>query len=292
MAEALLAAAAGVTVLGAAAGTGKTGISIGILRSLARRGVPCAPFKAVAVVAPDDPALPSVPPWQRGVLHSCAAAHVPVEWWNNPVLVDLPQPGAIEGDLYVRGERMGRVTVSGEDSLNIATLPDRLRRACEEAVHDGYDRFADSGRWPLVEGAAGVGELEPQDDLANQIVPARAGLPVLLVTNPRRSGHLAALTGLPWLLAPALRDLVLGFVLNQVTYGARLDVMIQRLTLATGLRLLGTVADSPLPSDYDGSPFMLETLYERRAAYVRESGLLDSLPLPTPVGSIQDEAVS
>ncbi|GAA1118578.1 MULTISPECIES: hypothetical protein [Kitasatospora] len=270
----------GMTVLGAAAGTGKTGIGIGILRTLHTRGVPCEPFKATAVVAPDDPAYTAVAPWRRGVLHNCAAAGLPVRWWNNPVLVDLPYPGAPEGDLWVRGRLVGTAPVAGEDSLDAAALPAALRRHCEEAVQQGYDKVRTGGRWLLVEGAAGAGELEPADDLANQVLPARAGLPVVLVTNPRRSGHLAALAGLTGLLVPELRALLHGFVLNQIGGTARVAPTARRLTAATGLPMLAAIADSPLPSGYDGSAGMLRTLYDRRARYVEESGLLDRIPVP------------
>ncbi|MFD0530485.1 hypothetical protein ACFQ1I_33455 [Kitasatospora arboriphila] len=88
-------------------------------------------------------------------------------------------------------------------------------------MQQGYDKVRTGGRWLLVEGAAGAGELEPADDLANQVLPARAGLPVVLVTNPRRSGHLAALASLTGLLVPELRALLHGFVLNQIGGTAR-----------------------------------------------------------------------
>src|SRR5690349_20040919 len=71
----------GMTVLGAAAGSGKTGVSIGVLRHLRLRGIPRQPFKAAAVVAPDDPAYAAVEPWQRGVLHNCQAAGLAIHWW-------------------------------------------------------------------------------------------------------------------------------------------------------------------------------------------------------------------
>ncbi|MFI5758522.1 hypothetical protein [Streptomyces sp. NPDC051569] len=272
----------GLTVLGSAAGAGKTGVSIGVMDSLRRQGIACEPFKAVAVVAPDDPAYSSVEPWQRGVLHNCGAANIPVRWWNNPVVVDLPGPGASEGDLYVRGEHVGTAVVAGEDCLDAGRLPDPLRRVCEQAVIEGYERLLATRRWLLVEGAGGAGELEPADDIANQVLPAHAGLPVALITNPRRSGHLAALAGLPSLLTPAVRALLVGFVLNQVGGTPYVPSLADRLTRATGLPMLAAIPDSPLPKRYDGSAEMLVGLYERRGRFVKESGLLERIPLPRP----------
>ncbi|MGF1430810.1 hypothetical protein [Kitasatospora sp. LaBMicrA B282] len=281
----------GITVLGAAAGTGKTGVSIGLLRSLRRRGVPCEPFKAVAVVTPDDPAYTAVPPWQRGVLHNCSAAGLEVRWRHNPVVVDLPRVGALEGDLYVKGRLVGTAPVAGEDCLDPSALPGPLRRQCEDAVLEGYELTRAGGAWLLVEGAAGAGELDPGDDLANQVLPAHAGLPVVLVTNPRRSGHLAALSGLTRLLAPELAALLLGYVLNQVGGTPQAPLLAARLTAATGLPMLAAIANSPLPDGYDGSLQMLERLYDRRCRYVEASGLLERVPLPadhrsTPLPSL------
>ncbi|GHA54373.1 MULTISPECIES: AAA family ATPase [Streptomyces] len=278
----------GMTVLGAAAGSGKTGVSIGVLRRLHLRGVPCLPFKAVAVVAPDDPAYAAVEPWQRGVLHNCRAAGLAVRWWNNPVVVDLPRPGAPEGDLWVRGERVGTAVVAGEDSLDTARLPERLRRLCVEAVEEGHERLRASGAWVLIEGAGAAGEVDPDNDLANQLLPARAGLPVVLVTNARRSGHVNALAGMPSLLSPAVRPLLLGFVLNQIGGTPGVAAVGERVTAATGLPLLGAIGYSPLPEGYDGSAATLELLYERRCRYVEESGLPGRLPLP---GGAVEEAL-
>ncbi|MET7737668.1 AAA family ATPase [Streptomyces sp. NPDC005402] len=276
--EASLAVAGrGVTVLGAAAGTGKSGVSIGISRTLDDRGIRCVPFKAVAVVAPNDPAYPAVPPWQRGILHNCGAARTQVRWWNNPVVVNLPAIGAHSGDLYVRGRRIGEVPVAGEDSLDLGALPERLRQLCVEAAHEGFARASADGGWLVVEGAAGVGELAPSVDLANQILPEHAGLPTLLVTNPQRSGHLAALAGSVRLLSSGLRAQVCGYVLNQVRRPEAASAIGERLSAATGLPLLGVIGESPLPVDYNGSAEMLESLYRRRANFVAASGLIERL---------------
>ena len=270
----------GLTVLGSAAGSGKTGLSMGVLRHLSMSGVDCQPMKAVAVVSPDDPAYLAVQPWQRGVLHNCNAAGVPVRWWNNPVVVDLPYPGAPAGDLYIRGEHAGTAAGAGEDCLDVGALPEHLRKRCEQAVLDGFAHLQAEGHWIVVEGAGGAGELEHADDLANQVLPAHAGFPVVLVTNPLRSGHLAALAGLPAMFVPTLRDLVIGFVLNQIGGSVRVPAVADRMSRITGLPMLAAVDYSPQPDDYDGSPEALEAVYTRRRAYIEKSGLFERIPLP------------
>jgi cobyric acid synthase len=273
----------GLTVLGMGAGVGKTGVSIGILRILQRRGTACAPFKAVAVVAPDEPAGKALPPWRRGVVQSCAAAGVAPQWWHNPVLVDLAAPGAPDGELYVRGRRLGRAAVTGADSLDLTSLPDRLRRVCQDAVEDGFRRLTARrpGPWLLVEGAAGAGDLPAVTDLANQLLPERAGLPVLVVADARTADP-AALTRLRDRLTPGLRRLLLGLVLNRVAAGPAADALTVRLTAATGLPVLARIAETPAPDGYDGSPERLDVMCEYRADSVAESGLtrlLDAPPL-------------
>ena len=274
----------GVTVLGMSAGVGKTAVSIGILRSLFRRGVPCAPFKAVAVVTPDEYAGRSLPPWRRGVVQSCAAAGTVPRWWHNPVVVNLPEARTPVGDLYVRGRRLGRVPVTGADRLDLGALPDRLRRRCQDAVEEGYQRLAGEVPWLLVEGAAGVGDLPPASDLANRILPELAGLPVIVVASARQAGPVDV-SGLTDRLSPALRALLLGFVLNRVSDLPGADATAQRLTRASDLPVLARITDAPPPIGYDGSPEKIDAMCEYRASRVDESGLmrlLDALPAAGP----------
>ncbi|SEE35817.1 adenosylcobyric acid synthase [Streptomyces sp. 2231.1] len=274
----------GVTVLGMSAGVGKTAVSIGILRSLSRRGVHCAPFKAVAVVTPDEYAGRSLPPWRRGVVQSCTAAGTVPRWWHNPVLVNLPDARTPVGDLYVRGRRLGRVPVTGADRLDLGSLPDRLRRRCQDAVEEGYRRLAGEVPWLLVEGAAGAGDLPPAADLANRILPELAGLPVIVVASARQSDP-ADGSRLTDRLTPALRALLLGFVLNRVSDHPAADAAAQRLARASNLPVLARITDAPPPLGYDGSPEKIDLMCEYRASCVDESGLmrlLDALPAARP----------
>ncbi|PKW12302.1 CobQ/CobB/MinD/ParA nucleotide binding domain-containing protein [Streptomyces sp. 1222.5] len=274
----------GVTVLGMSAGVGKTAVSIGILRSLSRRGVDCAPFKAVAVVTPDEYAGRSLPPWRRGVVQSCTAAGTVPRWWHNPVLVNLPDARTPVGDLYVRGRRLGRVPVTGADRLDLGSLPDRLRRRCQDAVEEGYRRLAGEVPWLLVEGAAGAGDLPPAADLANRILPELAGLPVIVVASARQADP-ADVSRLTDRLTPALRALLLGFVLNRVSDHPAADAAAQRLARASRLPVLARITDAPPPLGYDGSPEKIDLMCEYRASCVDESGLmrlLDALPAARP----------
>lgn len=265
----------GVTVLAPAAGSGKTGLSIGLSRVLADRDVPVEPFKAVAVIDPTDPDYLGVDPVACGVFHNCAAARRPVSWWNNPVLVIAD--GCGNGELFVRGESFGTVKDVGADSLNLLLLAPDLRDRCRDAVRAGIEELGSRGSWVIVEGGGAAGELPPDADLANHVAPCHAGLPVLLVGNPSRSGHLAALVGLTALLAPEVADLTAGYVLNQVRDDAHLADVRARLAGRIDLPELGALPLADRPPGYDGSPEIREWMYQRRARHVAESGLVERL---------------
>ena len=265
---------AGITLLAPAAGSGKTGIAMGVARALADEGVHVEPFKAVSVVAPDDLAYGTVPPWRRGVLHNCAAARRSALPWHNPVSVIRPSREARCGDLYVWGQLLGEVSVPGDDLLNLADIPAAWRHACRDAVTEACAMLRATGGFAVVEGGGAAGDIAPDDDLANHVVPALLECPVALVLNAARSGQVAALLGVPELLAPEIRALLVGYVANQVRDEEHHATMAARLAGSTALRRLAVIDEVQQPAEYDGSERERERVYARRAAQVADSGLL------------------
>jgi hypothetical protein len=270
----------GITLLAAAAGSGKTGLAIGIARTLADRGVPVEPFKAVSVIENDDPAYASVPPWQRGILHNCCAARRPIQPWHNPIVVVRTQPGSAVGELFIAAEPAGTVPVPEEDLLNVALLPQRLRRRCRDAVLDAVTEVRAGGRYLVVEGAGAAGELPARDDLANNLAPVLLNCPVALVLNPSRSGHLAAFLGVPGLLTEQVRGLLIGYIANQVRDDAHGEYVEERLAGRTTLERLAVLSEARQPPDYDGSYAYRERIYLRRADQVAGCDLLSRLGAP------------
>jgi cobyrinic acid a,c-diamide synthase len=268
---------AGVTLLAAAAGSGKTGIAMGVARALADQGVPVQPFKAVAVVTPDDPAYDMVEPWKCGTLHNCGAARATMQPWHNPVSVLRPSRLERRGDLYLWGERQGEVPVPGDDLLDLTDLSPALRHACTDAVAAAVAQLRTAPGIIVAEGGGGAGEVAPHRDLANHVAPILLGNPILLVLNAGRSGHVAALLGQSLLMAPELKGLVIGYVANQIRDAAHWTMVSRQLAGRTPLRNLAVIDEVHQPSEYDGSVEQRERIYVRRAQQVVASGLLEAL---------------
>lgn len=265
----------GVTLIAPTSGTGKTALAVGISRALHRTGIAVDPFKATSVVnATEGPAdMRELLP--QGVLDNCAAAGVPVRWWNNPVVA--VRDGRGPGRLFVRGEPYGDVTIIGEDSLDLRGLPPGPRAACLQAVDAALTELARRGNFVALEGSGGAGDQPPGADLANDVVPLRAGLPVVLVGNVNREGHLAALAGMPAIMGARYRDLMIGYVLNGVRDDTRLADARARLAAAMPIPELAVVPSYLPPGGYADAPEMRELVYERRADHVAASALLTTL---------------
>ncbi|WP_330456144.1 hypothetical protein OIB37_04220 [Streptomyces sp. NBC_00820] len=263
------------------AGSGKTSVSGGILRALTDRGVPVKPFKAVAVVDPDDPAYPDVPAPLRGALHNCGSARVRPQWWHNPVTV-VPDPQRRhEGELFLCGVPAGDVPIRGQDSIDLHRISPRLHARCADAVQEAL-RQGPAAQL-VIEGAGAVGELDPEHDLANHLAPVSAGPPVMLVVNAARSGHVTALAGVRHMVAPELLRLVRGHVLNQVRDAEHARATAERTRRGSDFPLLATLPEALLPDGYDGTPEKLQPVYDRSARNVVRSGLLERLGLDLSV---------
>lgn len=274
----------GVTLIAPGSGTGKTAVAVGITRALRRRDIAVDPFKATSVVQTTDRPGPPLKVYERGVFLNCGAAGVPVRWWNNPVVAVTDGNG--RGQLYVCGEPLGEVPVFGQDSLDLRTFPHELRLRCLDAVRDALAVLADRGSFVVIEGSGGAGNQPSRADLANDVVPLRAGLPVVLVGNVNQEGHLAALAGLPGVLGERYRRLMIGYVLNGVRDGARLADARERLAQAMPIPELAAVPSYAPPDGYEDSPQECEVVYERRADHVASSGLLDALSSRGPAAPL------
>jgi cobyric acid synthase len=265
----------GVTLIAPGSGTGKTAVAVGITRALRRKDVVVDPFKATSVVELTDHSRPSLEVYERGAFHNCGAAGVPVRWWNNPVVAVTDGSG--HGQLYVRGEPLGVVPIVGQDSLDLRSFPGDVRLRCLDAITQALAVLADRGSFVVIEGSGGAGNQPSVADLANDVVPLRAGLPVVLIGNVNQEGHLAALAGLPAVLGERYRELMIGYVLNGVRDSARLADARERLAGAMPIPELAVVPSYTPPGGYDDSPEGCELVYERRADHIASSALLAML---------------
>jgi len=221
----------GLLVAGTASEAGKSAVTAGICRWLARRGVKVAPFKAQnmslnSVVTRDGAEI------GRAQAMQAAAARIEPEAALNPVLL---KPG---------GQGTSQVMVLGTpfaeaDAMTYPALKPRLAQtvlACLAGLADRFDAV-------ICEGAGSPAEINLRDhDIANMGLARAAGLPVIVVADIDRGGALAALFGTVALLSAEDQALVAGFVVNKFRGDARLlRPGLDRLRELTGRPVLGVL---------------------------------------------------
>ncbi|MBN1093224.1 cobyric acid synthase [Blastococcus sp. TML/M2B] len=218
-------------VAGTTSDAGKSVVTAGICRWLAREGVSVAPFKAQnmsnnSVVTPDGAEI------GRAQVMQAAAARVVPEAAMNPVLL---KPG---------GDNSSQVVVLGRAVADVTALSYRPMKAAllEQALASLADLRA---RFDVVicEGAGSPTEINLRaDDIANMGLATAADLPVLVVGDIDRGGLFPALYGTVALMPPADQRLVAGFLVNKFRGDVRLlEPGLVELERLTGRPTLGVL---------------------------------------------------
>jgi adenosylcobyric acid synthase len=191
-------------VAGTTSDAGKSVLTAGLCRWLARQGVRVAPFKALNMSL-NSFATAGGAEIARSVAMQAAAAGVEPEARMNPVLL---KPGAGGRTQVVL---LGR-PVDEVDAAGYAERSSRLRRVAADSLaglRQDYDVV-------ICEGAGSPAEINLRaTDVANMGLARAAGLPVIVVGDIDRGGVFAALHGTVALLDPADQALVAGFVINK-----------------------------------------------------------------------------
>ncbi len=217
---------AGILIAGTTSDAGKSVVTIGLCRALARRGVKVAPFKAqnmsnnsmVCAGAQDGGVEIGRAQWVQAL-----AARVTPEAAMNPVLL---KPGSDRGSHVVL---MGRPW--GELSSSDWT---QGRRALAAAAYAAFDDLASRFDVVVAEGAGSPAEINLRaGDYVNLGLARHAGLPTVIVGDIDRGGVFAAFFGTVALLSPEDQALIAGFIVNKFRGDAGL--------LAPGLRGLEEV---------------------------------------------------
>ncbi|MCO5971803.1 cobyric acid synthase [Actinoallomurus soli] len=197
-------------VAGTTSDAGKSMLTAGICRWLARQGVKVAPFKAQnmslnSMVTADGAEI------GRAQAMQAAAARIEPTAHMNPVLL---KPGS---------DRRSQVVVLGHpvaevDAMGYAAHKERLRQVVLGSLAElraQYDVV-------ICEGAGSPAEINLRaGDLANMGLaraaggPDGPGMPVIVVGDIDRGGVFAALYGTVGLLEPADQRLIAGFVINK-----------------------------------------------------------------------------
>jgi adenosylcobyric acid synthase len=210
-------------VAGTTSDAGKSVLTAGLCRWLARQGVRVAPFKAQnmslnSAVTADGAEI------GRAQAMQAAAAGIEPEAAMNPVLL---KPG---------GDQTSQVVVLGKPWADVSALSYRQHKA--ELLEVSLGCLADlRRRYDVVicEGAGSPAEINLRaTDIANMGLARAAELPVLVVGDINPGGVFAALFGTLALLSPEDQALVAGFVVNKFRGDVRLLEpgleMLQRLT--------------------------------------------------------------
>ena len=217
----------GLLVAGTTSDAGKSVLTAGLCRWLARQGVRVAPFKAQnmslnSFVTPDGAEI------GRAQAMQATAAGIEPDARMNPVLL---KPGSdTRTHVIVLGQPRDEVSAAEYRTHS----PDLLKIALDslEDLRAEYDVV-------ICEGAGSPAEINLRDtDIANMGLARAAGLPVIVVGDIDRGGVFAALYGTLALLHPADQALISGFVVNKFRGDPGL--------LAPGLRMLTSLTGRPV----------------------------------------------
>ncbi len=213
-------------VCGTHSDAGKSVVTAGICRWLARSGVRVAPFKA------QNMALNSVVTADGGEVGraqavQAAAAGVEVEAAMNPILI---KPS---------GDRHSQVVVMGKPYADVgARSYQQLKHELRPVVADALAGLRARFDVVVCEGAGSPAEINLRDaDLTNLGLARAAGLPVLVVADIDRGGVFASLFGTLALLSAEDQAHVAGFVINKFRGDASI--------LAPGLEQLEELSGRP-----------------------------------------------
>ncbi len=221
----------GLLVAGTSSDAGKSVVTAGICRWLARQGVRVAPFKAQnmslnSAVVPDGTGG-----WAeigRAQAMQAAAAGVEAEAAMNPVL--LKPGGDATSQVVLRGRPIGEA-----GALDYQDLKPRLLAAVLESLHD----LADRHDVVVCEGAGSPAEINLRaGDIVNLGLARAAGLPVVVVGDIDRGGVFAAMFGTLALLDADDQAHVAGWIVNKFRGDVRL--------LRPGLDMLESLTGRPV----------------------------------------------
>jgi adenosylcobyric acid synthase len=218
-------------VAGTNSDAGKSVLTAGLCRWLARQGVRVAPFKAQNMSLNSFVTAGGAEIGRAQVMQAAAAGVEPTADMN-PVLL---KPGS---------DRRSQVVVLGQpvaeaDAMSYRQMAAQLR----EVALASLNRLRAQYDVVICEGAGSPAEINLRaTDVANMGLATAAELPVIVVGDIDRGGVFAALYGTLALMPPADQELVAGFVINKFRGAPELlasgNVMLEQLT---GRPLLGVL---------------------------------------------------
>ena len=216
---------------GTASDAGKSLVTAGLCRVLARRGHAVRPFKPQnmsnnAAVTPDGGEI------GRAQALQARACGVPPSVDMNPVL--LKPQSDVGAQVVVHGKVRGNFDAGRFQEVKQELMP---------AVLESFERLKANADFVLVEGAGSAAEVNLRaHDIANMGFAAAAGVPVVLVADIDRGGVIANLVGTWELLPDEERGLLRGYLINRFRGDVRLFTDgLRTITARTGLPSFGII---------------------------------------------------
>ncbi len=220
---------------GTASDAGKSLVTAGLCRLLARRGHTVRPFKPQnmsnnAAVTPDGGEI------GRAQALQARACGVPPSVDMNPVL--LKPQSDVGAQVVVRGKVRGNHDAQDFQEVKRELMP---------VVLESFERLRSAADFVLVEGAGSAAEVNLRaHDIANMGFAAAAQVPVVLVADIDRGGVIANLTGTWELLPDDERTLLQGYLINRFRGDADLFADgLGIITARTGLPSFGVIPYLP-----------------------------------------------
>jgi adenosylcobyric acid synthase len=218
-------------IQGTASGVGKSVLTAGLCRLLARAGYRVAPFKSQnmalnAAVTPDGREI------GRAQAAQAEAAGLEPSVDMNPIL------------LKPEGDNRSQVVVAGVPRAVVDFKEyARLRTELFPVVEASLDRLRRGHEVVLIEGAGSPAEINLADgEIVNMRIARLADSPVVLVGDIDRGGVFAAFVGTLALLEPDDRQRIQAFVINKFRGDPSLLTSgLEILTHRTGRPVLGVV---------------------------------------------------
>ncbi|UNZ20057.1 cobyric acid synthase [Streptomyces sp. 891-h] len=229
----------GLLVAGTTSDAGKSVVTAGICRWLARQGVRVAPFKAQNMSLNSYVTLDGAEIGRAQAMQA-AAARVEPSALMNPVLLkpgsdrtsQVVLLGKAVGEMSARGY-FGRHTDGPEGGVRHGRRQELLETVagCLEELRSTHDAV-------ICEGAGSPAEINlRRSDIVNMGLARACRLPVLVVGDIDRGGVFASLFGTTALLAPEDQELLAGYLVNKF----RGDVSL----LEPGLEMLRELTGRP-----------------------------------------------
>ncbi len=193
-----------LAVFGTGSDVGKSVVTTGICRSLQRRGIRVAPYKAQNM-SNNSGVSPEGLEMGRAQIAQAEACGLPPQVDMNPIL--LKPTSEVGSQVVLLGEALSNQT---------ATEYHRNKERLYQTACGALDRLRERFEVVVMEGAGSCAEVNlAAHDIVNFRMAEHAGAPVILVADIHRGGVFAQIVGTLACLEEERRQRVAGFIVNR-----------------------------------------------------------------------------